>query len=87
MDEFQKILTAILCSLVFILFICPLCLCIIRACNNEEIHNKQINSGDEETYDRQFSRESDCESDNPIWQEYDSNEKYVRFEDNGEIVQ
>ena len=82
MNDSQEILTGALCALLVIIFICPLFLCLVRVCNNQEIQNKQMNSGDEETHTRQFSHESE----NPIWRDYDTERNYVRFEDQPQIV-
>lgn len=64
MDDSKQILT-LLCVLVFIFFICPLCLCILHTCMRNEINTEET--------EQEHSRQTISESENPIWRDSDSN--------------
>lgn len=77
MNDYQTILTIVLCVLISILFICPICLFITQnwSWSREDNNNSETGS--------RFN--SDSGSENPVWRDYDTDRNYVRFEDEIQI--
>jgi hypothetical protein len=80
MNEYQTTLTIVLCVLISILFICPICLFITQNWS----WSREDNNSSEPS--RRFNSDSDSGSENPVWRDYDTDRNYVRFEDEPQIV-